>query len=107
MGKQRGSSPAQVDAEAARLQAGDTVEIEAPEYAFEVRMPPASAESGGITGVVLADRIKNMDWRQRQAEDAGIAAPEVIGEDKFTLAGLPEMLDWRVPSRAAIVYSRD
>jgi mRNA interferase MazF len=72
-------------------------------YAFEVRMPPASAESGGITGVVLADRIKSLDCRLRQAEYAGIAAPAVMGEVKFTVAGLLELLDWRVPAGAAIV----
>jgi mRNA interferase MazF len=72
-------------------------------YAFEVKMPPASAESGGIAGVVLADHIKSMDWRERQAEYGGIAAPEVISEVKFTLAGLLEILDWRVQTRTPIV----
>ncbi len=72
-------------------------------YAFEVKMPPASSESGGITGVVLADHVKSVDWTQRQAEYAGLAAPEVIGEVKFALAGLLEMLDWRVPSEAPFV----
>lgn len=44
-------------------------------YPFEVRLP----ESGGITGVVLADHIKNLDWRVRKAvfeskADAGVVA---------------------------------
>lgn len=33
-------------------------------YPFEVRIPPRL----GVTGVVLADQIKNLDWRGRQAE---------------------------------------
>ena len=60
-------------------------------YAFEVRMPAASIENGGITGAVLADRVKNMDWLRRGAEYAGIAAQELVDEVKHAVAGLLDM----------------
>ena len=40
-------------------------------YAFEVAVPPASRGAGGIAGVILADHLRNLDWRQRKAEKAG------------------------------------
>lgn len=33
-------------------------------YPFEVALPAAS----GVDGVVLADQVKNLDWRARKAE---------------------------------------
>lgn len=33
-------------------------------YPFEVVIPPGL----GVTGVVLADQVKNLDWRVRRAE---------------------------------------
>ncbi|MCB8978011.1 MAG: endoribonuclease MazF [Ardenticatenaceae bacterium] len=33
-------------------------------YPFEVRIPAGL----GVTGVILADQVKSMDWRVRQAE---------------------------------------
>lgn len=33
-------------------------------YPFEVRIPPDL----GVTGVVLADQVKSLDWRARQTE---------------------------------------
>jgi mRNA interferase MazF len=33
-------------------------------YPFEVEIPPGSP----VTGVVLADQIKNLDWKARNAE---------------------------------------
>lgn len=33
-------------------------------YPFEVRIPPGLA----VTGVVLADQVKSLDWRAREAE---------------------------------------
>ena len=33
-------------------------------YPFEVKIPAGL----GVTGVVLADQVKSMDWRARQAE---------------------------------------
>ncbi len=45
-------------------------------YPFEVHLPSASA----VTGVVLADQIKNLDWRSRGARFECEATPQVVGE---------------------------
>ena len=43
-------------------------------YPFEVPLP----HGGAITGVVLSDHIKSLDWRARQAGLATQAAPRVV-----------------------------
>ena len=45
-------------------------------YPFEVPLP------GGlpVSGVVLADHVKSLDWRSRRAEYAGDAPEEVVAE---------------------------
>ena len=45
-------------------------------YPFEVA-PPLK---GRITGVVLSDQIKSMDWRARRAQFADQAPRKVLGE---------------------------
>ena len=45
-------------------------------YPFEVVLPPG----GIVTGVVLADRIRSIDWRARGAEFAARAPEEVVTE---------------------------
>ena len=45
-------------------------------YPFEVALPP----KGEITGVVLADQVKSLDWRARRARRAGRLTADVIGE---------------------------
>jgi mRNA interferase MazF len=60
-------------------------------YPFEVLMPPPTKASGGISGVVLADHVKTMDWQSREAEYAGCASVELIEEVKLVLAALLEM----------------
>lgn len=45
-------------------------------YPFEVPLP-ANLE---VTGAILADQIKSLDWRARQAELAAQAPPEVVAE---------------------------
>lgn len=57
-------------------------------YPFEVEMPPASAASGGLTGAVLVDHVRSIDWRQRRAERAGTADPALIEEVRLALAAL-------------------
>lgn len=42
-------------------------------YPFEVAIP----EGTGVTGVILSDQIKNLDWRERHAEFI-CALPETI-----------------------------
>ena len=45
-------------------------------YPFEVRIPPGLA----VTGVVLADQVKSLDWRARQA-DFLITLPEAVATE--------------------------
>ena len=45
-------------------------------YPFEVMLPP----TGEITGVVLADQVKSLDWRARRAQFACQASPQVVSE---------------------------
>lgn len=45
-------------------------------YPFEVILPPG----GPVTGVVIADQIKSLDWQVRGASFAQRATPQVIGE---------------------------
>ena len=42
-------------------------------YPFEVVLP-----GGVVTGVVLADHVKNLDWNARRVEFAAKAPPEVV-----------------------------
>jgi mRNA interferase MazF len=52
-------------------------------YPFEVALPPA----GAVTGVILADQIKSLDWRARRTRFASRASSQVIGEvlEKLTV----------------------
>jgi mRNA interferase MazF len=43
-------------------------------YPFEVAVP----SGGTVTGVVLADHVKNVDWQARRVEFAAKAPPEVV-----------------------------
>jgi mRNA interferase MazF len=45
-------------------------------YPFEVRLPPGLA----VTGVVLADQVKSLDWRARHAARFGALPAPVVGE---------------------------
>lgn len=45
-------------------------------YPFEVALPA----KGEITGVVLADQVKSLDWRARRARKAGRLAAQAIDE---------------------------
>ncbi len=55
-------------------------------YPFEVALPPQSP----ITGVVLSDQVKSLDWRARRAEVAATAPTAVVRE---VLAKLGTLLD--------------
>lgn len=52
-------------------------------YPFEVTLPPEL----GITGVVLADQVKSLDWRIRNAEIVGRLPAATLIEilEKLTL----------------------
>lgn len=43
-------------------------------YPFEVALPP----SGRVRGVILADHLKSLDWRQRNAQKAGKLPPLIL-----------------------------
>ena len=45
-------------------------------YPFEVALPPDLE----VTGVVLADHVKSLDWRARRARRAGSAPSSVMAE---------------------------
>lgn len=43
-------------------------------YPFEVALPLSSR----VRGVILADHLKNLDWRQRNAQKAGKLPPPIL-----------------------------
>src|ERR1700681_2696803 len=45
-------------------------------YPFEVLIPPGLE----VTGAVLADQLKSLDWRARKATRIGVLPPTVIRE---------------------------
>ena len=45
-------------------------------YPFEVPLPSSSA----VSGVILADQVKSLDWRARHARFGCHAARQVVGE---------------------------
>ena len=55
-------------------------------YPFEVELPVA----GGVTGVVLSDQIRSLDWRARRARFAAQTPPQVVSEVREKLAVLLE-----------------
>ena len=55
-------------------------------YPFEVTLPA----KGEITGVVLSDQIKSLDWRARRAAFAARAPEKVVGKVLDKLAVLSE-----------------
>ena len=53
-------------------------------YPFEVALPPEN----DVTGVVLSDQIRSLDWRVRRARFATTAPPQVVSEVREKLAAL-------------------
>lgn len=53
-------------------------------YPFEVTVPGGH----GVTGVILADQVKSVDWRARRAEKVGRCPPELLNEVLARLAPL-------------------
>lgn len=45
-------------------------------YPFEVALP----DDGPVTGVVLSDHLKSLDWKERRAELAGKASAATLTE---------------------------
>lgn len=61
-------------------------------YPFEVILP----EGGGITGVVLADQLKSLDWRARKATLIEHASTELL---IMVMARLLPLIDLDNPAR--------
>jgi len=53
-------------------------------YPFEVAVPAAP----GVTGVVLADHVKSVDWKARRAESIGRCSGDAVDEVRSRLAPL-------------------
>ena len=53
-------------------------------YPFEVSIP----NSCGITGVILADQLKSVDWRARRVEKIGLSSVEVVEDVLARIAPL-------------------
>ena len=60
-------------------------------YPFEVALPEGLA----VTGVVLADQVKSLDWRARQCDRLGTVPPPVVA---MVLRKLNELLGQQAES---------
>jgi mRNA interferase MazF len=60
----------------ARLAIACPITSHVKNYPFEVALPAGST----VTGVVLADHVKNLDWNARRVEFAGTAPDEVLAD---------------------------
>jgi mRNA interferase MazF len=56
-------------------------------YPFEVPMP----SGGRIQGVILADHLKSLDWRRRQAQKAGKLPAAILEQVRETIATLLQL----------------
>jgi mRNA interferase MazF len=52
-------------------------------YPFEV-----GVNTKEVSGVVLADQVKSLDWRARNAHSAGVVSVEVLAEVRVKLSVL-------------------
>ena len=53
-------------------------------YPFEVEVPTGL----GVTGVILADHLKSIDWKARRAEQLGHCTSEALEQVRAKLAPL-------------------
>lgn len=60
------------------------VTSQAKEYPFEVELPPG----GDVSGVILSDQVKCLDWRARRADLIESLPPEVTDKVLGKLATL-------------------
>ena len=52
-------------------------------YPFEVEV-----KTKEVTGVVLSDQVKSLDWRARNTQSAGVVSAEVLAEVRGKLSAL-------------------
>jgi mRNA interferase MazF len=52
-------------------------------YPFEVEI-----KTKEVTGVVLSDQVKSLDWRARKAHSAGLVSAELLAEVRSKLLTL-------------------
>ena len=71
----------------ARLALACPITSQVKGYPFEVKLPAA----GTITGVVLADHVRNVDWTARHVVFQGKAPGEVLTEVRERLRALLEL----------------
>jgi mRNA interferase MazF len=79
--EQRGRRPALVLSprlynQKARLALACPITSHAKGYPFEVPLPG----NGPVSGVILSDHVKSLDWSERRATFAGKASPEILTE---------------------------
>jgi len=90
--EQRGRRPAlivspRVYNAKARLAVACPITSHVKGYPFEVAIP----QSGRITGVVLADHVKNLDWEARRVVFEAKAPADVLAEVRERLRALLEL----------------
>ena len=90
--EQRGRRPAlilspRVYNSKARLALACPITSQVKGYPFEVELPAA----GTITGVVLADHVKNLDWEARRVVFEAKAPSQVLTEVRERLRALLEL----------------
>ena len=71
----------------ARLAIACPITSQVKGYPFEVELPAA----GTITGVVLADHVRNVDWEARRIAFEATAPDEVLTEVRARLRALLEL----------------
>lgn len=71
----------------ARLAIACPITSHAKGYPFEVALP----DDGRVTGVILADHVKNLDGKARRAEFAATAPAEVLTDVRERLRVLLEL----------------
>jgi mRNA interferase MazF len=79
-------SPREYNAKTSLL-VGAPVSAKRKGYPFQVELPP----DGAITGVVLADQVKSLDWRVRNAKHAAAAGAATTRTVRVLLATLLEL----------------
>jgi len=71
----------------ARLAIACPITSQVKGYPFEVVIPP----TGRITGVVLADHVKNLDWEARRVVFEAKATGDVLAEVRARLRALLDL----------------